>query len=150
MSRDKILIGLTVILLIILGVVFWYDRNSAVLERTLPYQLTDDMKIVEMNKHGSLFARSSYEVKIRISHEDPESVMDMISEAYDFGGGFIGPEEYADFSNGLFDGFRIRPNPEPNTFIWVMSAKDEGYHEVTHIICSESATDAYLYIYYNR
>ena len=150
MNRNTALVGLTLILIIAMGVMFFNDRNSAVLERTLQYELTDDMQIVQMKKHGSIFSRSAYEARIRIDADNPEAAVELISEAYDFGGAVFPPPDYEDLASQIFDGIDIIPHPEENTAVWVMSCRDDNFHEVTHIMCAEGTGEAYLYIYYNK
>ena len=51
-KKDLILVVVTVIMVIILVVGFIYDRNSALLERTNYFAITDDqnLELVKMNK----------------------------------------------------------------------------------------------------
>lgn len=150
MNRNIVLVCLTVVLLLGAFFMFFNDRNSAVLDRTLQYELTDDMQIVQMKKHGSVFSRSSYEARIRIDANNPEAVVERIATAYDFAGALFPPLEYADLATQIFDGITIIPHPEEKTSVWVMSCIDDNGHEITHIMCAEGPGEAYLYIYYNK
>jgi len=128
-----------------------YDRNSALLERTLKYEITDDMKIVRVDKHGSWFNRTSYEAKVKIPHDDPLIIMDSIINAYDgFEGEFISYDQYLTFADTVLDGVKLKPDVEEGTTVWMQGVKIAGGESVYHIIASASQTDAYLYIYYSK
>ena len=152
MSSKKDFLLLIVTVLLIAGIIamFVYDRNSAVLERTLDYDLPFSCEVVEMKKHGSLFSRSSYEAKIKISHENPDPMLNTIIEAYGVEGTLLSYHEFEDIKDKLFEDIDIVPEPEHETTLWMQNVETSDGHKITHFMCAESETEAYLYIYYTR
>ena len=148
--KDYILVIVTIVLLIVLGVCIYRDRDRAVLDRTLGYDLPSDLKIVAMDKHGSLFARNAYEAKIEVPHDDPESIRNIIWQTYQFEGEMMNYSEFIQFRSKVLAGYSIYPSPTMDSYVWLQGIEDENGHHIYHIMCAESDSTAYLYIYYER
>ncbi|MBR6879748.1 MAG: hypothetical protein IKN14_01530 [Clostridiales bacterium] len=149
-KRDLTLIMITILLVAGMVIMLFTDRNSAVLERTLDYDLPVSSEIVEMKKHGSLFSRSSYEAKITLSIDAPEQLQSTIIKTYGVDGTYISQDEFETMKNDIFEGMTIIPSPQIHTTMWLQNVKTKDGHKITHIMCAEDDSHAYLYIYYNR
>lgn len=147
--KDIALMIITLILIIILVIALIYDRNSAILKRTLPFKVESPISLVSMEKYGSIIYRTSYEAKIRVPHDDPYVVINPICEAYGIPGNFLFYNEYMEFlEKGVFDDVKIKPNPESGTTVWQASIGTTTGEQMTFIVCSESNVDAFLYVYF--
>ena len=153
-KKEKILVAITAVFVIVLIVCLFYDRTSALMDRTLRYKLPEDTKIVDVDKHGFLFYRVSYEVKVEIDPENPEEILTCFVQGYDDSGRMLDREEFEVMTTYMFDNFYsyvdLRPNPAPGSYVWMMEADTSEGHHVLHFIDVESDDRAYLYIYWVR
>lgn len=162
-KREWILIGVAALMVIVVIVAFVRDRDEALLKRTLPFDYTSDMKVVEMDKRGMLLNRTSYDAKIRIKSEDPLDLIADICEGVDteieyMGDYYIMYDELETFLIPFKDS-DIIPEPDPGTMIWAMGVEDGG-HDYYFILDVEGSTvdadgcveggDIYLYVYYTK
>jgi hypothetical protein len=138
----------------VLIVAAFYDRSSALLDRTLAYDLPDYAKIEEIDKHGFMFYRVGYEAKISINAYKPEDILTCFVQGYDFSGNMLSPADYEEISSEMFENeysyVRIKPQPAPGSSIWMMEVITEEGHRILHFIDIEAGDHAYLYIYYVR
>ena len=153
-KRELILIAVTVILVIVLGIGFYYDRTSALLDRTNALELSQDpnLKLEKINKVGFLFARQSYEARFRIVNNKWETYYTVISSAYGGGGGFCKIDGYKQYEEQALSKATIKPQPKSDAVIWIMGSKlgkdtDQG---IVYIIDQEADGNSYLYLYYSR
>ncbi len=153
-KKDKILIAVTVIMLVILAVCFVYDRTPALMSRTLAYDLPEDTKVVDIDKHGFLFYRVAYEAKVEIDPENPEEILTCFVQGYGDSGRMLSMEEFTTMTDYMFENFysytTMHPTPSEGSYIWMHEADTEDGHHVLHFIDIEEGDHAYLYIYYVR
>ena len=153
-KKEKILVTSTVIMLALLAVCAFYDRTSALMQRTLNYALPDDTRIVDVDKHGFLFYRVAYEVKVEIDPNNPEEVLACFVEGYGDSGRMLTHEEFTTMTDYMFDNFysytKMHPQPAAGSYVWMHEADTEDGHHVLHFIDVEADGSAYLYIYYVR
>lgn len=155
-KREKTMVTVTIALVIVLIISFIYDRNGAVLKRTLAYELPDDAKIVEMNKYGFSFYRVGYEAKILVNADNPEEILQCFVDGYDFSGSMMSGSEYADLQNLIFaeDGelsfAKIKPEPAPGSGVWMCEVVTQDDHTIVQLLDIEAGDNSYLYIYYIR
>ena len=153
-KKEKILIAVTVILVIILGIGFYYDRNSALLDRTNRVAISTDanLKLDKINKAGFLYMRQSYEARFRIVDNNTEKYFEILSNAYGAGGGFCSVDGYKEYETQALAKNTIKPKPKADAIIWIMGApiSNETKQNVVYIIDTEGDGNAYLYIYYSR
>lgn len=153
-KRELILIIITVILVIVLGVGFYYDRTSALLDRTNAVDISHDanLKLEKMNKVGFLFERQSYEARFRILNNNWESYFYTISAAYGGGGGFCGIDAYKQFEGQTLTKVTIKPQPKSDAIIWILGSKlgKDTEKNVVYILDQENDGNSYLYVYYSR
>lgn len=147
--KDKILIIVTAVLLAVLVFGFWNDRNTYMLKRTTSFDMTDDMKLISMDKSGMLLWRTAYEAKIEILSGDIDSVRAELTEAYADAGNDYKYDDYLELSQDVFEGETLYPVPSADTPVWVQTIETDGGHEITNMIDTES-DGTYLYIYYSR
>lgn len=148
-KKDKILIVVTVVLLIVLIGGFVWDYNKFVLDRTLKIEITDDMKVVAMNKVGILYYRKAYEAKIQIPAERAEDMLNVIANNYEGELNIMDFDSFQEYAAGLFNSEVLKPSPMYGTEVAEIRAVD-GDHDVTFFIDIETETDAYIYVYYLR
>lgn len=153
-KKEAILIVITVILVIILGIGFFYDRNSALIDRTnaVAFSKDSNLKLEKMNKAGFLFARQSYEAKYRIVDNKWDIYFGRISQAYGGGGGLCGIEGYKQFESQALVKASIKPVPKADATIWILGSKlgKDTTENVVYVIDTEGDGNSYLYIYYSR
>lgn len=153
-DKEKILIAITLILVIIMGVGFYYDRTSALLDRTNALEIShdDNLQLVKINKVGFLYARRSYEAKFKIVKNNWEDYFSIISTAYGGGGGFCTIEGYKQFEEQALSKTSLKPNPKDDAVIWIMGSKlgNDTEKSVVYIIDQEADGNSYLYVYYSR
>lgn len=153
-KRELILIVVTVILVIVLGVGFYYDRNSALIARTnlIDFSQDPNLELVKMNKVGFLFARQYYEARIKIKDKDWEKYFELISSAYGGGGGICGIDGYKQFEASALQKASIKPNPKSDGLIWILGSTlgSDTTMNVVYVIAEENDGNPYLYIYYSR
>lgn len=153
-NKEKILIVITVILVLILCFGFYYDRNSALIDRTNRVAFSQDknLELVKINKVGFLFARQSYEAKFRITDNKWENYFAVISSAYNGGGGLCKMEGYKEFESQALTKNTLKPQPKEDATIWILGS-DLGKNtkqNVVYVIDTEVDGNCYLYIYYSR
>ena len=153
-TKEKVLVAVTAICVIVLIVCLIYDRSSALMERTLRYTLPEDTKLVDIDKHGFLFYRVSYEAKVEIDPENPEEILTCFVQGYDDSGRMLSGEEFEVMTSSMRESFYdyvdIWPHPAPGSYIWFQEADDKDGHHVLHFIDLAEGDHAYLYIYYVR
>ena len=153
-KKEKILIAVTVILVIILGIGFYYDRNSALLDRTNRVAISTDanLRLDKINKAGFLYMRQSYEARFRIVDNNTEKYFEILSKAYGAGGGFCAIDGYKEYETQALAKNTIKPKPKADAIIWIMGAPidNKTKQNVVYIIDTEGDGNAYLYIYYSR
>lgn len=153
-KKEKILIFITVVLVLILAFGFYYDRSSALIDRTNAVKFSQDanLKLEKINKTGFLFVRQSYEAKFRIVNNQWQDYFGLISKAYGGGGGFCTIEGYKEFESQALTKNALKPQPKADATVWIMGAKlgPDTTKNVVYIIDTEADGNAYLYIYYSR
>ncbi len=153
-KKDKILVAVTVIMVLILIVCFYFDRSSALLSRTLAYDLPSDVKLVDIDKHGFLFYRVAYEAKFEIDPENPEELLQCFVQGYEDSGRMLSQEEFDTMTEAMYvnyyDYVNLKPNPAPGSHVWFQEADTPDGHHVMHFMDVEEGEQAYLYIYYVR
>ena len=153
-KKEKILVAVTVIMLVILAVCVVYDRTPALMSRTLAYELPEDTKVVDIDKHGFLFYRVAYEAKVEIDPNNPEEILTCFVQAYGDSGRMLTMEEFTTMTDYMYENFysytSLHPTPSAGSYIWMQEADTEDGHHVLHFIDIEDEDHAYLYIYYVR
>lgn len=155
-KRERTMVIATIILAIVLVISAIYDRNSALLKRTLAYELPEGARIVKVEKHGFAFYRVGYEAKIEVNPENPEEVLKCFVEGYDFSGGMMTGNEYQRMSelifgeDGQFNYVNLRPDPAVGSGVWVCEVITEDEHTILQMLDIEDGDHSYLYIYYIR
>ena len=153
-KRELILIAVTVILVIIMGIGFYYDRNEALIDRTNLVKITEDsnLKLEKINKAGFLFARQYYEARYRIVDNQWERYFQTIGGAYGGGGGICGLEGYKQFEEQALGKASLKPKPKADGLIWILGSTlgSDTAQNVVYVIAEEVDGNAYLYIYYSR
>lgn len=153
-KKEKILIVITVILVLIMCFGFYYDRSSALIDRTnrLAFSQDQNLKLEKINKAGFLFARQSYEARFRIMDNKWETYFAAIGTAYGGGGGLCKIEGYREFETQALNKSTMKPKPKEDATIWIMGT-DLGKNtkqNVVYVIDTEVDGNSYLYIYYSR
>jgi len=148
--RDLTLIIVTVALLIVLAIAFVYDSNNLLFNRTSQFELTQDMKIVQMDKHGMMFYRRGYECQISIPIDKMDGIATMIAQEYNFAGQVMDYDEYMTMASEVLNAQAMLPTPAEGSNVWVMSVRTPDDHDITYIINQERETSAFLYVYYSR
>lgn len=153
-KKEKILIVITVILVIILGFGFYYDRSSALVDRTnrVAFSQDENLKLVKINKVGFLFARQSYEAKFRIVNNNWQDYFASISTAYGGGGGLCKIAGYKEFESQALSKNTMKPKPKDDATIWILGTTlgSNTKQNVVYVIDTEVDGNSYLYIYYSR
>lgn len=153
-KKEKILVAVTVILVVIMAVCFYYDRSSALIRRTLPLKLPDDVKLVDIDKHGFLFYRVGYEAKFEINAYNPEEILEYFIQSYGDSGQMLPGADYQTMSDYMFENYYnyvdLKPHPAEGSGVWMMETDLEGGHHVLNFIVLEPNDHAYLYVYYTR
>ena len=153
-KKERCLIAITVILVIILGIGFYYDRNSALIDRTnlIAFSKDANLKLEKINKAGFLYARQSYEAKFRIVDNNWENYFNLISKQYGAGGGVCGIEGYKQFESQALTKSTIKPQPKADAVIWILGTPidNKTKQNVVYITDTEGDGNSYLYIYYSR
>lgn len=160
MRKDSMVFIFGILAILMVGILIgglYYDRNSAVLDRTLDYDITDineDAKLISMNKHGSIFDRKQYEARIRFPNtpDNQRDAVNKLVEIYKFPGAFLTVEDYQNFKSEVLSGYKMKPKPieRANEYIWCQGVELSGGHTIYHIMCEESSEYCYLYIYYSK
>lgn len=153
-KREFFLILITVVLVIVLGIGFYYDRTSALLDRTNAVKISQDqnLQLQKINKTGFLFARAAYEAKFRIVNNQFGNYVDLLSVAYGGGGGFCGMEGYKQYEEQALTKVSIKPQPKSDALIWILGSKlgNNTEKSIVYIIDEEVDGNVYLYVYYSR
>ena len=151
-KKDKILIVVTVILLIVLAFGFVWDSNSLMLKRTLDIEISEDegMDVISVKKYGMLLYRKAYEARIKVDRDGLEHQLYHIIDAYGTEPVVYSYEEYAKFAEETFKGELLKPSPEAGTEVAVVKTFSENGDYVTFMLDVENETDGFLYIYYSR
>lgn len=153
-TKEKILVAVTIIMVIILIVCFYFDRSSALLARTLAYDLPSDVRLVDIDKHGFLFYRVGYEAKFEVDAGNPEEILTCFVQGYEDSGRMLSREEFDLMTSAMYENYYsyvdIKPSPAPGSNIWFQEAETPEGHHVLHFLDIEEGDQAYLYIYYVR
>ncbi len=153
-KTDIILIVITVLLVIVLGVGFFYDRNSALLERTNYFAITgdDNLEIVNMNKVGFLYMRAAYEAKLRIKDGHADNYIIRIAQTYGGAGEMFDYEQYKQYEADVLNGVSLKPNPRADSFVWALAVRleENSNKNIVYIVTLEGEGEAYIYMYYSR
>ena len=153
-KREIFLIAVTVILVIVMGIGFYYDRSSALIDRTNMIKFSQDpnLKLEKINKTGFLFARQYYEARFKILDKNWDKYFDVISNAYGGGGGVTDLEGYKAFDEAVLQKASIKPNPKSDGLIWILGSTlgSDTTMNVVYVIAEEADGNPYLYIYYSR
>lgn len=150
-KKERILIILAAVMVAILIFGFIYDRNSAVLKRTLPYDYSEELELVDMEKYGTMFYRVAYGAKFAIDHDNADFYVERICDIYGFAGEFLTYEEYKEFeASSIITNFSLKPVVEEGTVVWILYGQDENDNEILYIIESQSSSEAYMFVYYKR
>lgn len=152
MNKKRIIVLLVILVLItgIFAVGLVYDDNERLLERTAGLKLGEGYEIEKMYKHGFMFRRSSYEAKISVPHDDPQTAVDIITDFYGLDGTFLTYADYYELSSEIFEGVTLRPVVENGTNVWTLPVKFDDEENIFFLLVSEDSEHAYLYIYYSR
>ena len=153
-KKEKYLIVITVILVLILAFGFYYDRNSALIDRTnhIAFSKDANLKLEKINKAGFLYARQSYEAKFRILDNNWENYFNAISKEYGAGGGLCGIDGYKLFETEALSKNTIKPQPKADAMVWILGVPidNKTKQNVVYITDTEGDGNSYLYIYYSR
>ncbi len=152
-KTDLYLIIITVILVAVLIGGFIYDRNSALLARTNYFPISEDqnLEIVKMDKAGFLYRRAGYQAKLRIKDGKADEYIIEIASTYGGQGAMFDYPQYKEYEADVLQKATLRPNPAPDTFIWVLGVplNEKTTENIVYIVTVES-DGAYLYMYYSR
>ena len=151
-KKEKILVVITIVLIGLLIWGFIYDRDSAVLERTIPDIVnSDDIELVTMKKYGMMLHRVAYEAKFTITEgHEPDEVWARLSSNYDFSGSWLSYEEFQGFADENLKSYSYIPKPAAGSGAYVMAIEDSEGHHVCQVMDIENGDDVYLYIYYTN
>ena len=150
-KRDVIMIIVAAALLITMGIGLYHDRTSALIDRTNPYEFSQDENLsrVATEKKGFLFKRVYYEVKFRIVDDYWEQYYMMFRDLYDAPGKLMDVNEFKTYSEEKMKTTTLKPIPQTDTLIW-LSGFEYDDHALIYIISEETDGHAYFYIYYSR
>ena len=154
-KTDIVLIVVTIILVIVLAGGFIYDRNSALLDRTSYYKISEDenLEIVKMKKAGMLYMRAAYEAKIKVKNGAADDYVIALSQTY---GGAQGQmfdyTQYKQYEADCLNGCTLLPTPRQDSFIWFLGVQleEKSTKNVVYIISQENDGNTYIYMYYSR
>ena len=153
-KREVFLIAVTVVLVIVLGIGFYYDRSSALIDRTNLIKFSQDpnLKLEKINKAGFLFSRQYYEAKFKIQDQQWDKYFDVISNAYGGGGGVTNIDGYKAFEESVLQKASLKANPKSDGVIWILGSTlgSDTTMNVVYVIAEEVDGNPYLYIYYSR
>jgi len=154
-KSDIILIVVTVILVIVLGVGFIYDRNEFLLERTNKFVVAGDenLKVIKMNKVGFLYARAAYEAKLQVLDGSWGDYVIKISNIYGGEGQMFDYAQYKQFEADTMDAVTIKPDPREDSFIWVLGVplKENSSENIVYVMTMEGEDHkVFIYMYYSR
>ncbi|MCQ2482047.1 MAG: hypothetical protein MJ153_00995 [Clostridia bacterium] len=150
-KRDKIMIIITALLVILLAFGLFYDRSKALIERTTPFEL-GERKIVAIDKQGMMFYRRGYQAKIEIDEETANYCVEFLSQYYGCEGVLLDSLEYGTQLYDEMSKENIHPVPDLDTSLWIlaMSDNENSKYQISYIIDYEVNQKMYLYIYFNR
>ncbi len=153
-KKEKILVTVTVIMVLLLGVCLFYDRSSALMARTLAYELPSDTRLVDIDKHGFMFYRVGYEAKVEINPDNPEEILALFAQSYGNTGEQLSNSDFHTTAEYMFNNYysyvSLKPQPLPGTGVWMQDSDTADGHHILHFIDLEEGDHAYLYIYYVR
>lgn len=153
-KTDVVLVAVTVILVIVLAVGFIYDRNSALLDRTNFYPISEDenLQLEKINKVGFLYMRAGYEARVRIKDGKSDEYIIKLAEAYGGAGQVLDYDQYKKYEADVLSGCTIKPNPLQDSFIWILGAplEEKSTKNIVYIVTVEGPGEGYIYMYYSR
>lgn len=126
-KKDIVLIIITVIMLGVLAGGFIYDRTPALLDRTNCFLISTDenLKVVQIEKHGFLYNRQAYEAKIEIVDGYWELYYSALSNLYENEGQFMDFKEFKKYADANLDRVSVTPHPSNEATVWLMGTKLE-------------------------
>lgn len=150
-KKDKSLIVVTILLVIVLIFGFVYDRKTALIARTTPFDI-ESGAIVAIEKQGMLFYRRGYQAKIQINQNLADYFVLQLADYYGYGGYVISGQEYLEELYEDMKNEAIYPVPLYDSSVWIQSMNDPNEPDVqlTYIIDYELGDKMYMYIYFNR
>ncbi len=150
-KRDKCMIVVTVLLVLLLAFGLFYDRSKALIERTTPFKL-EDREIVAIDKQGMMFYRRGYQAKIEIDEETANYCVNYLSEYYGCEGYILDSLKYGQELYDEMSKENIHPVPDLDTSLWILAMNDveNSKYQISYIIDYEIDQKMYLYIYFNR
>lgn len=153
-KTDTILIVITLILVIVLAVGFFYDRDSALLDRTNRYSFSTDenLKVDKIEKAGFLYARAAYEARVKILDGKSDEYICRLAYTYGYEGQIFDSEQFKQYKADVLNKVTIQPNPSEGSFIWVLGAplEENSTKNIVYIVDIEGPGEAYIYLYYSR
>lgn len=150
-KRDIVLIVITVLLVGVMIGGFIYDRTPALLDRTNPYEFSEDenLKIIASEKKGIVFNRVYYEVKLQILDGYWEGYYINFAEAIGNDGVFMDKAEYERYRDSSLTNAILKPVPSDDAIIWMIGIEDDKAG-IIYIIDQEADGNSYLYVYYSK
>lgn len=149
-KKDKRLIVITIILVIVLIAGFIWDKNSYVLDRTLDTPISSDMEIKSVKKFGFMFYRKAYQAKIAISPDIAQAKLDEIALTVKEPPEVLSYDEFQKYKEESFNKELLIPNPMLGTEVAIIKSVTSKNDYATYMIDIESDTEAYIYIYFAR
>lgn len=150
-KRDIIMIAITVVLVGVMVGGFIYDRTPALLDRTNPYQFSqdDNIKVIATEKKGLTYRRVYYEAKLQILDGYWEPYFSMLATGSGNPGEMMNKEEYEKYEQSALANAALKPVPKDDAVIWLCGLSYDT-HSLIYIITTENDGKAYIYVYYNR
>lgn len=149
-KKDKRLIVITIIMIIVLVIGFVWDKNDFVLERTLDTHLSSEMEIKSMKKYGFMFWRKAYQAKILISPLDAQSTLTNLAYTLEVQPEVLSYDEFQKYKEESFEREVLVPEPINGTEVAIIKSVTSNGDYATYMIDIESDTEAYIYIYFAR
>ena len=149
-KKDKILIVVTSILMIVLIGSYIWDINKFVLKRTMDIEVTEEMNVISMKKYGLLFYRKAYEARIQLPRENAEAKLTDIAAKYGMAPEVYSYEDYQTFAAQTFKSEILKPEPQVGTEVAVLKTFNADGDYITYMMDVENDTDAFIYVYYSR
>ena len=151
--KEKILIVVTVVLVLVMIGGFIFDMNKFVLARTNLYDFGSDenIEVVSMEKYGFLYYRTAYEAKLLVKDGYWDPYVLQLENDYSASGEFMDYEEYSEYAETALANVSVKPNPAELAIIWLFGStiKEDSNANVVYIIDQEDDGYAYIYVYYS-
>ena len=124
-KRDKSLITVTIVLLVVLIFSFVWDINKFVLDRTLNFEVTEDMQLDNMRKYGLMFYRKAYEAKFEVKSENAEKVLNGIASEIGVSPVVMPYSDFLKYSEEVFNKEVYKPNPMTGTEVVIIKSQNK-------------------------